>query len=191
MSAAHGKVVASSTPAATAAVGGAKRDGPAADKAVADAGGKAGKTKSISKNKKRVPLRRPRGRRGGIKNRKPEQKKQPQPQPQPQQPVSTGTAAGSGERGEASTDHAVAIARFHTLQKQLAQTSDPDERARIEAEQTRLGGLQAYQDASVFGGDKLRGGETGKWCAEQLQARHGKTQQVRRVRPAGRQRWSR
>lgn len=34
--------------------------------------------------------------------------------------------------------------------------------------QEELGGLQAYQEASLHGGDKVRGGESGKWCVNAL-----------------------
>lgn len=86
-------------------------------------------------------LRRPRGKRGGVKNKGAIAKRKP---------------------------HAKHIGQFHTLEKQLAQTTDPVERKKLLQEQKRLGGIQAYQDASLFGSDKLRGGETGKWCAERL-----------------------
>lgn len=113
------------------------------------------------KSKTRTPLRRPRGKRGGIKNRKPSGKEG--------QREEEGTVKRAAQKA-----HALQIARFHTLEKKLAQTKDEEERARLLAEQTTLGGLQAYQDASLFGGDKSRGGETGKWCAGALAEERGK-----------------
>ena len=112
---------------------------------------------------KREPLRRPRGKRGGIKNRKDKS--------------STSvklTSTEGKQNGKLTGMHAMQIAQFHTLEKQLAQTQDEKERAKILKQQEALGGLQAYQDASLFGGDKQRGGETGKWCAQQLMEIRGK-----------------
>lgn len=125
------------------------------------------KAKSKS-NSKRVPLRRPRGKRGGIKNRKDKS--------------SASTKAGENQKNAKSNSkkiattamHATQIALFHTLEKQFAQTEDEKERRKIIEQQKSLGGLQAYQDASLFGGDKQRGGETGKWCAQQLMEVRGK-----------------
>jgi 25S rRNA (adenine2142-N1)-methyltransferase len=127
------------------------------------------KAKSNS-NSKRVPLRRPRGKRGGIKNRKDKSS------------ASASTKAGENQKNAKSNSnkatstaiHATQIALFHTLEKQLAQTEDEKERRKIIEQQKSLGGLQAYQDASLFGGDKQRGGETGKWCAQQLMEIRGK-----------------
>ncbi|KAM0787374.1 hypothetical protein ACM66B_003460 [Microbotryomycetes sp. NB124-2] len=45
---------------------------------------------------------------------------------------------------------------------------DENERQKLIERQKELGGLRAYQSASVHGGDKTRGGETGKWCVKQL-----------------------
>lgn len=41
-------------------------------------------------------------------------------------------------------------------------------RVKLLARQDELGGLQAYQEASLHGGDKVRGGESGKWCVGML-----------------------
>ncbi|SCV67529.1 BQ2448_5140 [Microbotryum intermedium] len=60
------------------------------------------------------------------------------------------------------------IREFHAIEKRLAVTQDPTKRAGLIARQEELGGLQKYQDASVHGGDKSRGGETSKWCVTQL-----------------------
>lgn len=126
----------------------------------------------VSKKAKREPLRRPRGKRGGIKNRKDK---------------SSITKKVTNEKQTKTTSspkvamHATQIAQFHTLEKKLAQTQDEKERAIILQQQEALGGLQAYQDASLFGGDKQRGGETGKWCAQQLMEIRGK-ENVSRVK---------
>lgn len=90
---------------------------------------------------RRPRLVRPRGKRGGAKNRR---------------------------RARAAAPHAEKIARYHTLEKQIARAADPGERAALVEEQERLGGLAVYQDQSTTGGDKLRGGESGKWCAKVL-----------------------
>ena len=91
----------------------------------------------------RTKLVRPRGKRGGAKNRRK-------------------TPAGQ-------TKHALHIAKYHTLEKQIAQTSDEAERAALREKQRALGDLQMYQDQSNTGGASVRGGESGKWCAKVLQ----------------------
>lgn len=120
---------------------------------------------------KRKKLIRPRGKRGGVKHHK---------KGAAAAAGATATAVGvaaaakkaksqAGKKDkEAKTEHSLRIAKFHTLEKELARTTDPEERARIENEQQQLGGLAAYQEDSLRGGDKLKGGESGKWCAEQL-----------------------
>lgn len=55
------------------------------------------------------------------------------------------------------------IRQFHTLQKQIAACSDTAERAALEAQLAKLGGLEAYQAASEHGGSKERGGQSSKW----------------------------
>lgn len=60
------------------------------------------------------------------------------------------------------------IRRYHTLTKRLEQTTDPEERAKIQKEQEDLGGLEAYQRASVLGASKGRGGDTSRWLVKQL-----------------------
>lgn len=94
--------------------------------------------------KKKARLVRPRGRRGGVKNRR----KTP--------------------RG--ATEHAKLIAKYHTLEKQIARTTDEAERARLVARQQALGGLAVYQDQSLTGSAPVRGGESGKWCVQALRA---------------------
>lgn len=60
------------------------------------------------------------------------------------------------------------ITEYHALEKKLAASTDVLEKRLIQARQQEIGGLQGYQAASLHGGDKARGGETGKWCIEQL-----------------------
>jgi hypothetical protein len=58
---------------------------------------------------------------------------------------------------------AALITEYHALEKKLAAEGlDPLERKKLLARQEELGGLKAYQDASVHGGDNKRGGESGK-----------------------------
>ncbi|KDE03008.1 hypothetical protein MVLG_06476 [Microbotryum lychnidis-dioicae p1A1 Lamole] len=80
------------------------------------------------------------------------------------------------------------IREFHAIEKRLAATQDPKERADLIAKREQLGGLQKYQDASVHGGDKSRGGETSKWCVTQLKelkvgVDKGKQREKRKVEP--------
>ena len=64
------------------------------------------------------------------------------------------------------------IRRFHAIEKELAQlghSAGADEkRQRHLSERDGLGGLSAYQNASVHGGDTQRGGESSKWLVRQL-----------------------
>lgn len=71
---------------------------------------------------------------------------------------------------ETRAQKAALITEYHALEKQLASPAltDPTERKKLLARQKALGGLKAYQAASVHGGDKKRGGESGKWCVQQL-----------------------
>ena len=94
--------------------------------------------------RKKNKLIRPRGKRGGVKHR-PKGKK----------------------ASHTPTKHAELIAKYHTLEKQIARAS-PRERAALLAEQQALGGLQVYQDQSTTGGAPIRGGESGKWCVKIL-----------------------
>jgi 25S rRNA (adenine2142-N1)-methyltransferase len=75
-------------------------------------------------------------------------------------------ASDEGPRSE----KAALIAEYHALEKQLASpaVTDPLERRMLLNRQKELGGLKAYQAASVHGGDKKRGGESGKWCVSML-----------------------
>ncbi|PWN40255.1 hypothetical protein IE81DRAFT_305379 [Ceraceosorus guamensis] len=71
--------------------------------------------------------------------------------------------------------HSLAIAQWHALEKELSQpNTSPARKQEILKKQKELGGLRAYQDASVVGANHLKAGETGKWCAEMLQEVRGK-----------------
>lgn len=136
------------------------------------------------KKNKKNKLIRPRGKRGGVKNRK--------------STSSTSTkvvkAAGDAAKKQQPTvkdgkvkkdgvadrpEHALRIARYHTLEKELARTTDEDRREAILKEQQELGGIDGYQNDSIFGGDKQRGGESGKWCALQLEELRGKEEPLK------------
>ncbi|BGP24274.1 nucleolus protein [Rhodotorula toruloides] len=62
------------------------------------------------------------------------------------------------------------IRAFHAIEKKLASPglTSPEERKKLLDERERLGGLKTYQDASVHGGDKSRGGESSKWLVKQI-----------------------
>lgn len=63
---------------------------------------------------------------------------------------------------------ALVITEYHMLEKRHAASKDMLEKRLIKARQEEIGGLKAYQASSLHGGDKVRGGETGKWCVEAL-----------------------
>ncbi|WFD04275.1 25S rRNA (adenine(2142)-N(1))-methyltransferase [Malassezia obtusa] len=95
-------------------------------------------TKKPARKKRLI---RPRGRRGGVKNRK---------------------------KTPTVNAHAQHIAQYHTLEKQIARTTDAAERDALRAQQQALGGLAMYQDQSNTGGATERGGESAKWSAKVL-----------------------
>ncbi|GAA95295.1 uncharacterized protein L969DRAFT_45021 [Mixia osmundae IAM 14324] len=66
------------------------------------------------------------------------------------------------------------IARYHALEKRLARETDAIVRAQLKAEQEELGGLATYQDSSLQGSDKTKGGQTAKWSVKQLIELQGK-----------------
>lgn len=72
------------------------------------------------------------------------------------------------EEGLAREAQAAMITEYHALEKRLAATKDPLEKRLIVNRQEEMGGLEAYQACSVHGGDKIRGGESGKWCVGAL-----------------------
>ncbi|KAJ1336279.1 hypothetical protein BSLG_007423 [Batrachochytrium salamandrivorans] len=71
------------------------------------------------------------------------------------------------------------ISTFHTLNKklELAKTlpNNDDQLSSIHAELEELGGLHAYQRASLRGGDMSKGwGATGKWILPYLKTEHSR-----------------
>ncbi|KAM0745973.1 hypothetical protein T439DRAFT_384439 [Meredithblackwellia eburnea MCA 4105] len=86
-------------------------------------------------------------------------------QKKPKAKESTSTNAEDVPRAQ----HVALIQEFHTLEKRLNATKDERERAELLKKQEELGGLQKYQEASIHGGDKKRGGESGKWCVKVIQ----------------------
>ncbi|PWN22561.1 hypothetical protein BCV69DRAFT_236707, partial [Microstroma glucosiphilum] len=133
---------------------------------------------------KRTKLIRPRGKRGGAKNRKPSAKsateraqKTGELVKKVEKRLKAATEDVVGEEdsespspeAEAPTAHSLQISHFHALLKELNQPYITTERRlAIEAEIDSFGGLEAYQDASLIGADKTKGGESGKWCAAAL-----------------------
>lgn len=121
-------------------------------------------TKAVTKknrNSKREPLRRPRGKRGGVKHQKKTKSSLSVEASDPK-------AAVKADASE-PTAHSLVIASFHTIEKKLSQTTDEAERKKLLAEREALGGLKAYQDASLLGADKRKGGDSGKWIVKTLQ----------------------
>lgn len=103
--------------------------------------------------KKKKQLIRPRGRRGGKKNHRPIAA-----EAEAAVKVSSVRAAKKKVDAQARkrhtdvdssdatpTEHSIRIARYHTLEKELARTQDPVTKAAILAEQEQLGGIDAYQ----------------------------------------------
>ncbi|KAK4698705.1 25S rRNA (adenine2142-N1)-methyltransferase, partial [Phenoliferia sp. Uapishka_3] len=64
--------------------------------------------------------------------------------------------------------HTAIITEYHALEKLLAVSTDPLEKRLLLARQKEIGGLQKYQEASLHGGRKERGGESGKWCVKAM-----------------------
>jgi 25S rRNA (adenine2142-N1)-methyltransferase len=62
------------------------------------------------------------------------------------------------------------IRRFHTIRKQLAGCNDDASRKALERELKELGGLDAYQRASLMGQSTERGGDSSKWLLPRLKA---------------------
>ncbi|GAA6062207.1 hypothetical protein JCM10212_006488 [Sporobolomyces blumeae] len=88
--------------------------------------------------------------------------------PKPSQPALTlDPATVPKDRAERTA----LIREFHALEKQIrspATTEEDKQKARKRQEE--LGGIEKYQEASVHGGDKIRGGESSKWLVKQIQA---------------------
>jgi 25S rRNA (adenine2142-N1)-methyltransferase len=82
------------------------------------------------------------------------------------------TRTGQARIGKSSTATQATISRFHTLLKRQAQlksklesacsSKSVQELAEVEREMEDLGGLAAYQEASILGQDETRGGDTSK-----------------------------
>jgi len=89
-----------------------------------------------------------------------------------------GTKSGQGSpaKGMKTPEHAAHISAYHALEKRIAASKDPKEMAQLKLEQEKLGGLKAYQEASITGGDKLKGGETGKWFVKEWLQLYGKNE---------------
>jgi len=117
-------------------------------------------------------LIRPRGKRGGVKH-----KKHPKTKSSISEEKSASKDLSSKETTTTPTTtvaggpspHSLLIASFHALEKKLAQATDEAEIKKLLQEREALGGLKAYQDASLVGADKLKGGESGKWIVQTLQ----------------------
>ncbi|KAI3632141.1 hypothetical protein MIR68_009977 [Amoeboaphelidium protococcarum] len=61
------------------------------------------------------------------------------------------------------------ISRFHVLKKQMQRCAGDDkEMARLQKEIESLGGMDAYQKASLLGQSKQRGGDSSKWLIKAL-----------------------
>ena len=130
---------------------------------------------------KKGKLIRPRGKRGGKKHHR-----------STPTPAKAAKAASTSSSSAARTQHSLRIAHFHRLEKEKARLLSAREReeegddaaratrlAEIEAEQEALGGLDAYQDDSLTGSASHRGGESGKWLAQQMIKQLGGKQEVR------------
>jgi len=82
------------------------------------------------------------------------------------------TRSNQARIGKSSTATQATISRFHTLLKRQAQLKSKlesacsskavQELADVEKEMDDLGGLPAYQTASILGQDETRGGDTSK-----------------------------
>ncbi|KAK4055956.1 25S rRNA (adenine2142-N1)-methyltransferase [Microbotryomycetes sp. JL221] len=94
----------------------------------------------------------------------------PGPKPKFLQKKQKQDSNANDDNNETRADKVKLIAEWHTIEKRLASPAlkDSKERQQLIERQQELGGLRAYQGASVHGGDKERGGETGKWCVKQL-----------------------
>lgn len=103
-------------------------------------------------------------------------------QPRPSKPTSS--TSSSGRPTSELSSGASHISLFHSLEKQLSQTTDPLLRKQILRKQEQLGGLEAYQRWSVRGGDGTKGGETGKWLVKQLFELEGRKEVRLFIRPA-------
>lgn len=73
-----------------------------------------------------------------------------------------GKRGGSKNRRRSFAAHAALIAKYHTLEKQIARAASKKERVHLQRKQTALGRLGMYQNQSTMGGAVLRRGESSK-----------------------------
>ncbi|KAK0555277.1 25S rRNA (adenine2142-N1)-methyltransferase [Tilletia horrida] len=134
-------------------------------------------TTPVDPKKKKNKLIRPRGKRGGIKKKhvkdeitgKWSRTNIPATKPKDKQDQKIQKPADTSIDQNGETLHAKHISNFHALQKRLASpATTPEERAEIEAQLSQLGGLKAYQDASLVGASAH--GECGVWVGTSLLA---------------------
>jgi 25S rRNA (adenine2142-N1)-methyltransferase len=145
-----------------------------------DAGAEEGATVAVTKSKgKKKLLRRPRGKRGGVKHQKhPKTKSSTSEEKSASKDISTKSTSTTS--ASTPSPHSLLIASFHALEKKLAQATDEVERKKLLQERDDLGGLKAYQDASLLGADKVKGGESGKWIVQTLkEVRGNKREDIR------------
>ncbi len=64
------------------------------------------------------------------------------------------------------------IRRVHQLRKGIAQQSDAAQKHALQQELETLGGLEAYQRASLLGQSKERGGDSSKWLLPHVRQRY-------------------
>lgn len=100
----------------------------------------------------------------------------------------TGTAAPAGvastsdsrasttalpSTGDPRAPHAARIGEYHATLKRLAREEDLIERSRLQAQLDALGGLATYQQSSLHGADRQRGGaDTARWLVDALNEHH-------------------
>lgn len=127
-----------------------------------------------SKGKKKKLIR-PRGKRGGVKHAKhPKTKSSTSEEKSASKAAKPAkTTAPTNTASDGPSAHSLLIASFHALEKKLAQTNDEAERKKLLMEREALGGLKAYQDASLAGVDKVKGGESGKWIVQTIREVRG------------------
>ncbi|KAE8231252.1 hypothetical protein CF326_g3739 [Tilletia indica] len=131
-------------------------------------------TEEVKKGR-REKLIRPRGKRGGIKKKHVQDKVTGKwkrtniPVNKPKKVAAADADTAATEGGEAAPPaHATHISQFHALRKRIASPSTTAaERVKLEKELAALGGLEAYQDASLTGAG-AGGGESGNWVGNAL-----------------------
>ncbi|KAJ9477526.1 25S rRNA (adenine(2142)-N(1))-methyltransferase [Pseudozyma hubeiensis] len=146
--------------------------------AVAEPAAPAASSDQAPTTTKRGKLIRPRGKRGGIKNRKGgPASKQADVQQSAVKGARKAKANGTSDAVEHTdsnaapvppAEHAEKIAKFHTLLKQLEQAKSAAEKDEIQSGLDSLGGLAQYQAWSLTGSAKAGQTPTSKWCMEAL-----------------------